>query len=246
MKMNCEVVRDLLPLYADEVCSKESRGLVEEHLTDCPECRNLLKKLRETGIESDLQNEKKDVLKYGEKKFKTRSAQVGSVVAGIFMIPILICLIINLASGNGLGWFFIVLASLLVAASLIIVPLMVPEDKLFWTFCAFCASLMVLLAVVCLYTKGKWFWIASSATLFGLGLIFLPFVVKARPVRELIGNSDRRLIVIVLDCVLFAFMMSTIFAGSWFSFRSILWKLGIVAGVVIIGLETSQKRGEKK
>ena len=27
MKMECEVIRDLLPLYADEVCSEKSRGL---------------------------------------------------------------------------------------------------------------------------------------------------------------------------------------------------------------------------
>ena len=32
MKMECDVIRDLLPLYADEACSGKSRELVEEHL----------------------------------------------------------------------------------------------------------------------------------------------------------------------------------------------------------------------
>lgn len=57
-----------------------------------------------------------------------------------------------------------------------------PEDKRFWTLCAFCASLMALLGVARLYTHGDWFGIAVSAVLFGLSVIGLPFAVRARPV----------------------------------------------------------------
>jgi len=42
MNENCDIIRDLLPLYRDNVCSEASRKLVEEHLVDCPECRNAL------------------------------------------------------------------------------------------------------------------------------------------------------------------------------------------------------------
>ena len=38
--MNCEIVRDLLPLYADGLCSEESRRAVEEHLKSCEACRS--------------------------------------------------------------------------------------------------------------------------------------------------------------------------------------------------------------
>lgn len=40
--MNCEIVQDLLPLYHDGVCSKESRAAVEEHLASCGACRRIL------------------------------------------------------------------------------------------------------------------------------------------------------------------------------------------------------------
>ena len=30
MKLSCDVIQDLLPLYHDGVCSKESRKIVEE------------------------------------------------------------------------------------------------------------------------------------------------------------------------------------------------------------------------
>ena len=40
--MNCEIVRDLLPLYEDGLCSEESRKAVEEHLKTCEACREAL------------------------------------------------------------------------------------------------------------------------------------------------------------------------------------------------------------
>lgn len=38
-KNDCNVVRDLMPLVLDRVASDESRGLVEEHMASCGECR---------------------------------------------------------------------------------------------------------------------------------------------------------------------------------------------------------------
>lgn len=46
MRLSCEVIRDLLPLYYDKVCSKESSSLIEEHLADCPQCVDELQKLK--------------------------------------------------------------------------------------------------------------------------------------------------------------------------------------------------------
>lgn len=40
--MNCNVVRDLIPLYIDGCCSKESKLIVEEHIRDCEDCKKLL------------------------------------------------------------------------------------------------------------------------------------------------------------------------------------------------------------
>lgn len=46
-KISCEIVKDLLPLYDDEVCSAESIRLVEEHLAKCQSCRLELEKIKE-------------------------------------------------------------------------------------------------------------------------------------------------------------------------------------------------------
>lgn len=44
MKISCDVISDLLPLYYDNVCSEDSKILVEEHLAQCESCREELKK----------------------------------------------------------------------------------------------------------------------------------------------------------------------------------------------------------
>ena len=187
MNKECEVIRDLLPLYVDEVCSGTSRELIEEHLQDCPECSAILEKIRKNEIENNLREEKDQVIEYQAKRFKRRSTTVGSVVSGLFMVPILICLIVNLSVGSSLDWFYMVLGGLAIVASWTLVPLMVPRNKLFWSFCAFVLSILFTLAVCCFYTHGNWFFLAASAVLFGFALIayistrimlrqFLPFL----------------------------------------------------------------------
>lgn len=45
-KTDCNIIRDLLPLYIDEVCSSQSRQLVEEHLKECESCRRELEQMK--------------------------------------------------------------------------------------------------------------------------------------------------------------------------------------------------------
>ena len=77
MKTDCEIIRDLLPLYVDDICSGKSREMVDEHLQECADCGELLKKLRTTEIESNLRTEKQDVVSYGMTKFKKLTTKTG-------------------------------------------------------------------------------------------------------------------------------------------------------------------------
>ena len=42
MKITCNIIEDLLPLYIDDMVSEDSRQLVEEHLKECAACRKML------------------------------------------------------------------------------------------------------------------------------------------------------------------------------------------------------------
>ncbi|TMV49520.1 zf-HC2 domain-containing protein [Paenibacillus mesophilus] len=44
--IRCEVIKDLLPLYADRVCSEASSRVVEAHLAGCDGCREELDNIR--------------------------------------------------------------------------------------------------------------------------------------------------------------------------------------------------------
>ncbi len=45
MKISCEIAEDLLPLYLEDTCSKDSRAALEEHLQGCPACRAKLERM---------------------------------------------------------------------------------------------------------------------------------------------------------------------------------------------------------
>jgi Putative zinc-finger len=45
-KMPCDVIRDLLPLYSDQVCSAATIEKVEEHIAECQSCQNILDKMK--------------------------------------------------------------------------------------------------------------------------------------------------------------------------------------------------------
>ena len=45
MKLPCEMIQDILPLYHDGVCSEVSKNLVEEHLQGCEKCTGFLRSI---------------------------------------------------------------------------------------------------------------------------------------------------------------------------------------------------------
>ena len=209
MKYNCDLISDLLPLYKDEICSEASRKIVEEHLAECQDCKKMLNSLNDITIDEKIVKEKEEIIGTQARFFKRKSALAGSIIGLIFSIPILVCLIVNLATGAGLTWFFIVLAGILVAASLIIVPLMVRENKMFMTMVSFTASVMLLLGVICIYSGGNWFLVPASGTLFGLTMLFAPFIVSRRPVNAYVKNH-KGLAIMCADTATFVLMMLAI------------------------------------
>ncbi|MDR0952373.1 MAG: zf-HC2 domain-containing protein [Oscillospiraceae bacterium] len=201
MKTSCEIIRDLLPLYCDGVLSAASRELVEEHLNECADCRALLEKMKSGSLDETITRERSGVLTRHAKTEKRKSFVVGATMAGIFAIPILVCLIVNIATGSALDWFFIVLTALMTLASLTVVPLMVSEEKFFWTLVSFTGSLLLLLLSCCLYSGGDWFFITALSIVFGLSICFLPYVTNRLPLRGF-AAENRGLLVMAADTVL--------------------------------------------
>ena len=233
MKINCDVIRDLLPLYVDGVSSEESKKLVEEHIEDCRECRDVLSKLKNTEYDTDITEEKESVLEYSFRKTKRKTFIAGGIISSILMIPVIACLIINLATGHALDWFFIVLASLMLTASLIVVPLMVPQKKLLYTSLCSMASLFMLFAVCCLYTHGRWFFIASTSVLMGFTAVILPILI-GRYAKDGFIKKNKGLTVYALETIL---LLSLFFyIGAYIGGREFIVKAVMISSVPALAM----------
>lgn len=88
MKLSCEIVRDILPLYIDGICSKESAESVEAHLKDCEGCRSCFERMTtlEHTDKADFQGEK---MADGLKKLRKRMNK--KVRNGIIATLTLVC-----------------------------------------------------------------------------------------------------------------------------------------------------------
>ena len=77
MSKNCDMIKDLLPLYADDVCSDESRKAVEEHIKECAECKGELEKLRRSVTVSPKNDG--EVLKRIKRRLRIEKLVVGLI-----------------------------------------------------------------------------------------------------------------------------------------------------------------------
>lgn len=82
--MDCEVIKDLIPLYKEGICSKESKKLVEDHIKTCDRCKNYFLNLDDSEISN---NEPLEFLSESINKNKrNRGFMIGSLILSIFLI----------------------------------------------------------------------------------------------------------------------------------------------------------------
>ena len=92
MKGKCEIVRDLLPIYIENLESEETKNYIEEHLQDCIKCKEILNNMKSDYIKEEQENlNEKQVEIRSIKKFK-RKVNVLKFTAIASIITILIIL----------------------------------------------------------------------------------------------------------------------------------------------------------
>lgn len=90
MKIGCDVVGDLLPLYCEDLVSEDSRELVEQHCGECETCKNKLKDMREGNIVIDDEgNSLKKFMKEYTEKFN-------ALLAVFVLVLFAICSVIHI------------------------------------------------------------------------------------------------------------------------------------------------------
>ena len=87
MNISCNIIKDLLPSYVDNISSEETKQLVEEHLKECEECKEYLDNMK-SEIKVSSVDEKKAIKIFSKEIKKKR------LVAIILSIIITLVLVI--------------------------------------------------------------------------------------------------------------------------------------------------------
>lgn len=97
MNVSCDIIRNLLPLYEEGLCSEASRTLVETHTASCEECRRLMGRLPDEALpDAPVPEEGRAMRKLNRMLRSNRFTKVMSVI---------FCVLLVLFAGWNAAWY---------------------------------------------------------------------------------------------------------------------------------------------
>lgn len=80
-KIPCSIIRDIVPLYVDDLTSSETKKIIEEHFQECDNCRMHYDVLTKEFEEKKINNDDMQVLEIKYMK-KINAYQKGNLILG--------------------------------------------------------------------------------------------------------------------------------------------------------------------
>lgn len=97
MKLTCNIIKDILPLAAENLASDDTVRLINDHIATCTECKEEYMKLKSSKIIHNSKNKAETIpLKIIKRKLKIRNIYVGLLSA--LIVGLLLILIINITT----------------------------------------------------------------------------------------------------------------------------------------------------
>lgn len=217
MQQDCGIVRDLLPLYVDEICSDETQMFVRHHLENCESCRAVYNKMKTSEVETILKSEKDDVLQRHARKEKGRAYRAGLIISGLLLLPVLIVTIAAAAGGAEPRMIPVLAASMLLIAAVTAVPLLSESHRLARVITVGTASVLLIEFFVTLLYSGRVEFSVLASTMFGLSIPLFPLFIRNTELPEMI-RSRKALITMSWDTLWF-YLMLLADAGTVSAFR---------------------------
>ncbi len=121
MNISCNIIKDLLPSYIDQICSDESRHAVDEHISTCQTCKAYLETMKKELTAEE--NEPKQ-LQY-MKKVK-RHYQLNIFAIGIFLF---ICTVGTVAVITRIGRIPIRMYNIILPVFIVAAYAFLPKDS---------------------------------------------------------------------------------------------------------------------
>lgn len=84
--MKCEIIKDLLPSYVDELTSNESNIEIEKHLESCSSCKKEFDKMKEDISIEQIELNKKDIKPLKKLNKKVLKYVIITILSGITLV----------------------------------------------------------------------------------------------------------------------------------------------------------------
>ena len=94
MKIDCDIIKDLLPLYVEGLVSEKSKAAVEEHLQECEQCGKIYQEMRAPKPQIHYDREPAESF---QKYVKKKKRKIGVKIALITAAAVLAVVMIRLA-----------------------------------------------------------------------------------------------------------------------------------------------------
>ena len=144
----------------------------------CEKCKKTYEALRNTTIDTVMKDEAEGILERHAKKERNMAYKAGIMIALILMVPVVITFIVSMSSGGGLGVFAVLTASMLLVASLSVVPLLSTQRRMTKSILASVIALLLIFFFVDRMNGGGEFVLWTIPTIFGLSIVFFPLVIR--------------------------------------------------------------------
>ena len=93
MKNDCSIVKDLIPLYAEDLVSEDTKEFICEHCKSCEKCRRLLEALAKKTNEQEITDSQKEKV-WSEIASKERKKQKKKYLTFLLASVILVTLVV--------------------------------------------------------------------------------------------------------------------------------------------------------
>ena len=100
MKYSCDVIKDLLPLYHDDVCSDATKDIIVEHLEECEDCKEYYKKMCSSDVVEYAAFDEKQEKKMAETWKKLAKKSLKIVIIVLLIVLAIPTILVGLFIGN--------------------------------------------------------------------------------------------------------------------------------------------------
>lgn len=97
MRTDCDMIKDLLPLYAEGMVRERTKALIEEHFTECAQCRRLYDEMKSPAPKVEYNKETAE--SFGRYVRKSRRRHTLKV-AGLTLLAVAAVMVIKLMFGG--------------------------------------------------------------------------------------------------------------------------------------------------